>query len=138
MRKRYGKVIREFGQPLRFWSFSLLRRPGAQEDRSVVVYVVDGAAPRAQTNEPFSELDPARCDRILYQLGNEANHAFMLPLIRAFGGTAMQHDWVLFDLAVSAFPALARGGAKGAGLALREGGGRQLRAYLGNWLDRRR
>lgn len=60
VRKRYGKVIREFGQPLRFWSFSLLRRPGAQEDRSVVVYVVDGAAPRAQTNEPFSELDPAR------------------------------------------------------------------------------
>ncbi len=85
-----------------------------------------------------SELDPARCDRILYQLGNEGNHAFMAPLIQAFGGTSMQHDWVLFDMAVHAFPALARGGAKGAALALREGGAGQLRTYLANWIDRRR
>ena len=106
----------------------------------VEVFVQDGKAGEAMgehRTRPASELDPARCDRILYQLGNEGNHAFMVPLVQAFGGTSMQHDWVLFDLAVHAFPALARGGAKGAALALREGGAGQLRTYLGNWLDRR-
>ena len=45
--------------------------------------------------------------------------------------------WVLFDLALAAFPALARGGPKGGLLALREGGFEQLRSYWANWNDRR-
>jgi glycosyltransferase involved in cell wall biosynthesis len=83
-------------------------------------------------------LDPRDFDQVLYQLGNERNHAFMARMIRAIGGTVMQHDWVLFDLALESFPALARGGAKGHALALREGGLGQVQTYARNWLDRRR
>jgi glycosyltransferase involved in cell wall biosynthesis len=84
------------------------------------------------------ELDPRAFDRLLFQLGNEQNHAYMLPLLRRHGGTVVQHDWVLFDLALAAHPALARGGLKGHLLALSEGGPREARIYLANWLDRRR
>jgi glycosyltransferase involved in cell wall biosynthesis len=86
----------------------------------------------------ISTLDPRRYDQVLYQLGNERSHGFMPRMIRAFGGTVAQHDWVLFDMAVSAFPGLVRGGPKGHALALREGGLRQTQVYLRNWLDRRR
>ncbi|MBJ02162.1 MAG: hypothetical protein CMK00_04735 [Planctomycetes bacterium] len=81
---------------------------------------------------PLGELRPREHDHILYQLGNERGHAFMLPLIRSWGGTVVLHDWVLFDLALAAFPGLARGGVKGHLLALREGGLRQGQVYLRN------
>ena len=84
-----------------------------------------------------TELYPKDFDQILYQLGNEQAHAFMPRMLRALGGTVMQHDWVLFDLALAAFPGLVRGGAKGHALALREGGLAQTHTYLRNWLDRR-
>ena len=84
------------------------------------------------------QLRPRDFDQVLYQLGNEGHHAFMARMIRAIGGTVMQHDWVLFDLAMSAYPALSRGGAKGHLVALREGGIRQAQLYSKNWLDRRR
>ena len=84
------------------------------------------------------DLDPAAYDRIVYQLGNERHHAFMPKLLRRFGGIAVQHDWVLFDMALAAFPALTRGGLKGAALVAREGGAGQLRVYLSNWRERRR
>jgi len=85
-----------------------------------------------------SALDPRRFDQVLYQLGNEQAHAFMPRMIRSIGGTVVQHDWVLFDMALSAWPGLVRGGAKGHALALREGGLVQTQTYLRNWLDRRR
>lgn len=90
--------------------------------------------------EPGSvlELDPGAYDQVLFQLGNEINHAFMPRMIRHIGGTVMQHDWVLFDLALAAYPGLVRGGWKGHTLALREGGPAQVRQYLKVWLDRRR
>ena len=84
------------------------------------------------------DLDPTQYDRVLYQLGNERNHAFMSRLIRRIGGVVVQHDWVLFDMALASFPALTRGGLKGAALAAREGGSKGLGTYLGNWRDRRR
>ena len=87
---------------------------------------------------PISELNPRDYDQLLYQLGNELAHSFMPRMIRAVGGTVMQHDWVLFDMAMNAFPALFRGGAKGHMLALREGGLQQASIYAHNWLDRRR
>lgn len=87
---------------------------------------------------PADELDPRAYDHVLYQLGNEASHAFMTPLIRAIGGTVMLHDWVLFDLAATAWPALIRGGWKGHAVALREGGLSQARTYFQSWVDRRR
>jgi glycosyltransferase involved in cell wall biosynthesis len=76
-------------------------------------------------------------DQILYQLGNEANHAFMARALPRLGGVVCQHDWVLFDLALAAWPAIARGGAKGAALVLREGGVGQLARYVRNFAERR-
>jgi glycosyltransferase involved in cell wall biosynthesis len=87
---------------------------------------------------PVSELDPTACDRLLFQLGNETGHAFMPRIVRALGGTIMLHDWVLFDMACAAFPALTRGGLKGHALALREGGPAQAAVYARNWLERKR
>jgi hypothetical protein len=84
------------------------------------------------------ELEPSDFDQVLFQLGNELNHAFMGRMIRHIGGTVMQHDWVLFDQALASFPGLVRGGLKGHMLALREGGFGQARIYNANWLDRRR
>lgn len=83
------------------------------------------------------ELVPRRFDQVLYQLGNEVHHGFMARMVRALGGTVAQHDWVLFDLALAAFPALARGGWKGHLLALREGGAREARVYAANRRRRR-
>lgn len=81
---------------------------------------------------PLAELRPREHDQILYQLGNEVQHAFMAPTVRAIGGTVVLHDWVLFDLAVAASPALARGGWGGQRLAAREGGLRQALVYARN------
>jgi glycosyltransferase involved in cell wall biosynthesis len=89
-------------------------------------------------SRPASALVPAQFERVLYQLGNMGAHAFMLPLLKRFGGVVMQHDWVLFDLAVAAHPGLTRGGTKGALLAAREGGPSQLKTYLQSFLARRR
>ncbi len=83
-------------------------------------------------------LEPRAFDTIVFQLGNEIAHAFMEPLLRRIGGTVVLHDWILFDLALAAHPALARGGIKGLALAWREGGSEQARVYLENRLMRRR
>ena len=90
--------------------------------------------------EPKSilDLDPNAYDQVMFQLGNELSHDFMVRMIRHVGGTVMQHDWVLFDLALATYPGLVRGGLKGHMLALREGGLAQTRQYLKVWLDRRR
>lgn len=115
--------------------------PYLREHCEVEVFVQHGADDPAWLGEParlVSTLDPRRFDQVLYQLGNEQAHAFMPRMIRAIGGTVVQHDWVLFDLALAAWPGLVRGGAKGHALALREGGLAQTQVYLRNWLDRRR
>ncbi len=93
---------------------------------------------KGERAQHVAALDPRRFDQVLYQLGNEQAHAFMPRMIRATGGTVVQHDWVLFDMALAAWPGLVRGGAKGHALALREGGLAQTQMYLRNWLDRRR
>jgi hypothetical protein len=74
-------------------------------------------------------LDPQRFDRILYQLGNEPAHAFMLPMIRALGGVVVLHDWQLAEAAAKAYPALERGGLAGFLAAVREGGLGEARAW---------
>jgi glycosyltransferase involved in cell wall biosynthesis len=115
--------------------------PRLREHCEVEVFVQHGADDPGWKGERarlVSELDPRRHDQVLYQLGNEQAHAFMPRMIRAIGGTVVQHDWVLFDMAMAAWPALARGGAKGHALALREGGLGQTQVYVRNWLDRRR
>ena len=116
--------------------------PYLREHCDVELFVRPGSASDEElASEGLRTVDrlvPREFDQVLYQLGNEANHGFMAPMIRTIGGTVMQHDWVLFDLAMSAFPGLQRGGAKGHALALREGGFEQARTYSRNWLDRRR
>lgn len=114
--------------------------PYLREHAVVDTYVAKGAGEDV-CGEPcrdVRDLVPREYDQILYQLGNERSHAFMLPMIRSIGGTVMQHDWILFDLAMAAYPGLGRGGPKGHALALREGGVDQLRVYANNWLERRR
>ncbi|NOT31509.1 MAG: hypothetical protein HOP15_13765, partial [Planctomycetes bacterium] len=115
--------------------------PRLREHCEVEVFVnagQDDAGWKGERAQLVTALDPRRFEQVLYQLGNEQAHAFMPRMIRATGGTVVQHDWVLFDMAVAAWPGLARGGAKGHGLALREGGLAQTQIYLRNWLDRRR
>ena len=109
--------------------------PYLRELCDVEIYVRDGGEGGAR---PAVELDPRRYDQVLYQLGNEQQHGFMARMVRAIGGTVVQHDWVLFDMAVAAYPGLARGGLKGHVLALREGGLAQTLVYARSWLDRRR
>ncbi|HUR28700.1 MAG TPA: hypothetical protein VM509_10980, partial [Planctomycetota bacterium] len=87
---------------------------------------------------PVRTLDWSAYDQVVFQLGNEIAHAFMEPLVRRSGGTVVLHDWVLFDLALAAHPALARGGLKGLALAWREGGLEQANIYVDNFLERRR
>lgn len=77
-----------------------------------------------------NDLQPRDYDQILYQLGNEGQHAFMLPMIVGLGGTVMLHDWVLFDLAMAAFGSLRRGGLLGMQRAFREGGSEEAKVYL--------
>ncbi|TAJ16122.1 MAG: glycosyltransferase [Planctomycetota bacterium] len=115
--------------------------PYLREQAVVDQFVEPGREGAGWDGEPARsalELVPRAYDRVLYQLGNEVSHGFMARMVRAIGGTVAQHDWVLFDLALSAYPGLVRGGVKGHLLALREGGVDQARTYLGNWRDRRR
>ena len=72
--------------------------------------------------KPISQLVPKSADRILYQIGNERSHAFMIPALRRLGGAVTLHDWVLFDLATAAYPELERGGWRGQLAAMRCGG----------------
>ena len=115
--------------------------PHLREHCEVEVFVQHGDTEPGWKGERArlaSTLDPRRYDQVLYQLGNEQAHAFMPRMIRAIGGTVAQHDWVLFDMSMAAWPALARGGAKGHALALREGGLAEMQVYVRNWFDRRR
>lgn len=106
----------------------------------VTVFVQDGREGESLDGLPTHAaraLRPREFDRIVYQLGNEVAHAFMEPMVRRLGGTVVLHDWVLFDLALAAHPALARGGLKGHVLAWREGGAAAARVYFDHWRGRR-
>lgn len=84
--------------------------------------------------ESLEALEVRGLDQILFQIGNETSHAALLPWIERYGGTIVLHDWVLFDLAVAAYPELQRGGWRGGKRALAEGGpGEFLR-----WMKARR
>jgi hypothetical protein len=118
---------------------SLLERLARRAE--VRVFVEDGRAGEllgAIETEPALALFPREHDQVLYSLGNEAAHAFMVPLVRAIGGAVWLHDWVLSDLAAAVHPALEHGGLAGQLAALREGGLAQLRAYRADGLDRPR
>ena len=115
--------------------------PELSRHAEIELFVEDGREGEAllgREMRPVRALESRAFDQIVYQLGNEIAHAFMEPLVRRFGGTVVLHDWVLFDMALAAHPALARGGIKGLALALREGGLEQASIYVDNFLARRR
>lgn len=92
----------------------------------------EGAPIAGLPTESIEALVSREHDQILYQLGNETGHAFMVEPIRELGGAVCLHDWILFDLAVAARPALASGGLRGLRAAWVEGGSRALRTYVGH------
>jgi hypothetical protein len=75
------------------------------------------------------ELVPRQFDHVLYSLGNEREHAFMAPMLRALGGCVALHAWRLSELAFAAHPELERGGWRGSVRAVREGGLGEARRY---------
>ena len=89
----------------------------------------DGETLEGRATRSADTLLPREFDQVLYQVGNERQHAFMARMVRSLGGTVVLHDWVLFDMALAAYPALERGGWKGHALALREGGVEQMLTY---------
>lgn len=99
--------------------------PALRESAEVDLYVEAGRESAGERS--VKDLVPRDYDQLLYQLGNERQHAFMAPLIRTLGGTVMLHDWVLFDLALAAWPELERGGLRGSRRAWIEGGFEQWR-----------
>lgn len=106
--------------------------PYLREGAAVDLFVEAGREDEESCGETLrsvADLAPRAYDQILYQLGNEAQHAFMARLVRALGGTVVLHDWVLFDLAVAAYPVLAQGGPLGLRKAWQEGGAGEARAW---------
>lgn len=114
--------------------------PYLREHVDLTVFVEDGLEGEELAGLPTraaGSLLPREHDQLLFQLGNEISHGFMAPMVRELGGTVCLHDWVLFDMALSAWPALAEGGWRGRWLALREGGFDDLALYRKNREDRR-
>ena len=81
------------------------------------------------TTRAADTLVPRQFDQVLYQLGDEREHAFMAPMLRRLGGCVGISAWALPHLAFAAFPRLARGGWSGFACAVREGGLAQARRY---------
>lgn len=114
--------------------------PHLREHLDLTVFVADELAGEDHAGletRAASSLLPREYDQILFQLGNEISHSFMAPMVRALGGIVCLHDWVLFDMALAAWPDLARGGLRGHWLALREGGSEELARYRANRRARR-
>ena len=109
--------------------------PYLRERAEVELFVdvgCEGEEPDGSRTRPVDELRPKEFDQLLYQLGNERQHDFMLPLLRSLGGTVMLHDWVLFDLALAAHPELERGGLRGLVRAVELGGAAEARIWARN------
>lgn len=79
----------------------------------------------------LAQLAPREYDQILYLLENERPCGFMLPAIRALGGTVLLGEWGLGQAARGAYASLDRGGWRGYRRALAEGGLAQARAWAG-------
>lgn len=103
-------------------------REGADVDLFVEVGR-EGEGSAAEALQSVAELQPREYDQILYQLGNEIQHAFMVPMVRSLGGTVVLHDWVLFDLALATYPELQKGGLRGLRRAYQEGGLEQVATW---------
>jgi len=109
--------------------------PYLRENAEVELFVdvgLEGEEASGERTRGVDQIVPREFDQILYQLGNETQHAFMVPMISGLGGTVMLHDWVLFDLALAAFPRIARGGLRGLRRAFAEGGLAEAAVYLKN------
>lgn len=88
-----------------------------------------GEGPGGERLRSLVELTPRSYDQLLYALGNERPCGFMLPAIRALGGTVALLEWNLAQAAHGAYASLERGGWRGWGRALAEGGLGQARLW---------
>lgn len=137
---RLAVVTTPAGTPSGIGDYTRRLLPHLAAQAEVTVFVESGkqGQPLAGLEtRPIHALRPREVDQVLYQLGNEQRHAFMLPWLRSVGGAVALHDWVLFDLAVAAFPELERTTPRGLWAALREGGVAQARVWWSNRMDRR-
>jgi len=115
--------------------------PLLRERLDVTVFVengLEGEDYEGLETRAAGSLLPREHDQLLFQLGNELAHGFMAPMVRRLGGVVCLHDWILFDMALAAWPALAKGGVRGHWLALREGGSRELGVYRAVRRERQR
>ena len=71
--------------------------------------------------ESVGTLNPRNFDQVLYIVGDEACCAFMVPALRAIGGTVDLFAWNLGQLANAIWPELQRGGMRARLRRLREG-----------------
>lgn len=106
--------------------------PHLRAGAEVALFVEPGRASEeggAERLRSLVELAPREHDQILYALANERACGFMLPAIRALGGTVLLGGWRLDEAARGAYPSLARAGLRGFRRALAEGGLVQARVW---------
>jgi len=63
------------------------------EDKSEVLAPIQNVA--AIMDAAWFKVHALEFDRIVYQFGNSANHAYMIPLLRIFPGVLVMHDFFL-------------------------------------------
>ncbi|MFT5052073.1 MAG: hypothetical protein ACI8QZ_003505 [Chlamydiales bacterium] len=99
--------------------------PHLEQEFEVQVFVGSDCAATelaGRTVAKAASFAPKNFERVLYFVENVREHAFMLPMIRDFGGVVVLHDWMLGELALAARPTLALTGLMGQLAAWREGG----------------
>ncbi len=89
----------------------------------------EGECAGSERARTLVDLAPRQHDQILYALANERACGFMLPAIRALGGTVLLSEWELGEAARAAYASLGRGGWRGFRRAFAEGGLGQARAW---------
>jgi len=88
-----------------------------------------GELPGGRALRAAISLSPREFDHLVFAVEDEPACGFMLPLVRAFGGTVALEQWSLASAARSAYAELARPTLPGAVRAWREGGMADLSAW---------
>lgn len=103
--------------------------PALRERAEVRVHLAPGLSWPGLETVPAPELRPREHDHVLLVVANEPGCAFLAPLARAVGGTAVLLDWRLPELARAAWPSLDQPGLAGLVRAFREGGAAGVRSW---------
>lgn len=128
----------EPGSPVARYVHALLPHLRERCELEVFVDAPRAGAPCAgRPARSVRELAPREHERLLFQIGDEPEHAFMLPLLATHGGIVALHSWRLADLARAAWPALTRGGLAARIAAWRQGGLAEARRLAAGDLEGR-